>query len=184
MSNDAVAALVSRPMSATSISPASSLPGGSSKPGLQGGERDGALRPQHALGSLPVRPSTPLGMSTASTGGRGLGRDAVTAEPRAECCVDHEVRARQHHRGTVRVDLDDPHPPPPQTASSVATVVAVVALAGEHDDPPTVGATEHLDRGPRHRGPARPMSTSTGSGGRGSIAAISTGVTMGIIRCR
>ena len=68
-------------MSATSIAPRSAAPGAEQQARLERGERDGAIgraAPGPSL-AAPVSPSTPDGMSTASTGvpaGDGGGSNA------------------------------------------------------------------------------------------------------------
>ena len=80
------------------------VPGGEQEAGLEGGERDGAGSPARTPGpAAPVSPSTPLGMSTASTGAPpGVGRRPRAAEAGAVGGVDDEVGRRQRRRARRR----------------------------------------------------------------------------------
>ena len=130
----------------------------------------------------PVSPSTPLGMSTASTGAAPTrGRLPLAVEPGAVGGVDHEVGRRQLPAGSRRRRTSGRATPARgEQRGGRPAVVAVVALAGDHVD--ACGRTcRRASRGPAGRPPtpARSMSTSTGSGAAASMAAISSGVTIG-----
>ena len=107
-------------------------------------------------GAAPVSPSTPLGMSTASTGRPGrVGWPVLAVEAGAEGGVDHEVAGGERVGRLGHGDDDGAHPPAPQQAGGLAAVVAVVALAGHDDHPPPVGAAEQVEglAGHGRRGP-------------------------------
>ena len=94
--------------------------------------------------AAPVRPSTPDGMSQASTGSAGrVGRAVATAEPGAVGGVDHQVGCRQRGRRVGGVDHRHPHAPPAQPLGGGPAVGAVVALAGDDHHPAPVGAAQH-----------------------------------------
>ena len=82
------------------------------QPGLQRGERHRAIGRQHAARRRPVAPSTPLGMSTASTGASPTsGGRHVAVEAGAERGVDHEVGRRQPGGQSRRVERPAPRRP-------------------------------------------------------------------------
>ena len=66
------------------------------------------------------------------------------------------------------VDHGDVHAPARQPPRRGPSVVAVVALAGHHDDPPTVGAAQHAHGGPGD-GRAGPFDQHLDGLGRGGI---------------
>ena len=117
------------------------------QPGLERRERDRAdgLGPR-PTGAAPVSPSTPLGMSTASTGApAGVGRPVLAPEAGAVGGVDHQVAGRER---VGRLGARGSRPRTPRRrrqAGGLAAVVAVVALAGHDDDPPPVGAAEQVE---------------------------------------
>ena len=70
------------PMSATSTTPANERPGSSTSPGLSAANVTVADAAMTGPSAWPVNPSTPLGMSTASTGVLpGSGGDHVPRKP-------------------------------------------------------------------------------------------------------
>ena len=129
---------VSRPMSTTSTSPASVAPGAEQQARLEGGERDRAVGRQHAA-ARPRRSARRrrTGCRRPAPARRPTSRrPPVAAEAGAVGGVDHEVGRRQHAAGSRR--RRPRAPARPRRASEPAggpAVVAVVALAGDHDDP-------------------------------------------------
>ena len=82
--------------------PASDRPGSSTRPGLSAAKVTVRLAGSARPCAAPVRPSTPLGMSTASTGaptGRG---GVLAAEAGAVGGVHHEVGGREPRRRVAR----------------------------------------------------------------------------------
>ena len=121
----------------------------------------------------PVAPSTPDGMSTASTGtpealierARGLGRAfEAAAKARAVHRIDDERRSRQCplevgvSEADLQQELFDPDARLPQPTGGHPPVGSVVALPGHDGRPATVRAAEHAAaRGARRPDrPARP----------------------------
>ena len=128
-------------------------PSARSSPGLSAAKvtvrRAAGARPP----TSPVRPSTPEGMSTASTGVPRVGRRGVVRapEPGAVGGVDDQIGGRAAPRRRRRRRTTDPDAPAAEPTGRVPAVVAVVALAGHHHDPAAVGPAQHLERGPGHR---------------------------------
>src|SRR5581483_360323 len=84
----------------------------------------------------------------------GFGCAVRASETRAVRGVDHEIGGAQPAAFRVRsIDDVDAHAAASQPRRCRATVVAVVALARDHHDSPSVRAPQHGDRLPGH-GPA------------------------------
>ena len=128
------------------------------QPRLEGGERDGAVGPHRGrrrLAGEAVDARRDVGRQHRR--GAGIGGVVVAPEAGAVGGVDHEV-ARREPLPTVEVGgVEDLHgdAPPAQPGGGVAPVGAVVALAGDDDDPAPVRAAEHPDA-PRRPAPHRP----------------------------
>ena len=159
-------------------------PGAEQQPGLERGERHRAVGGEHAAAGLTGEPVD----AARDVDGehRACARRAAPATRRGTRC-----RRRRRSRGRRRAASGGQSaasntrtctPRRSRTPAGGPAVGAVVALAGDHVDHAAVGPAEHPPGRPGdapHR-PAR-SSTSTGSGAAASIAAISSGVTIGII---
>ena len=126
------------------------------QPRLEGGERDRADRLDRARGHRPGQPVDPArDVHGENRGAGGVGRAVLAVEAGAERRVDHQVAGRQALGGLGHRDHDRADAAPLQQAGGRAAVVAVVALAGDHDHPPPVGAAQQVERlaGHGRRGP-------------------------------
>ena len=164
-----------RPMSTSSTDPASSRPGGKRSPGLRAANVTVRSAVSTWPAAAPVRPSTPLGMSTARTGGR-VRRRPFAAEPRAERGVDDQVRGGQRRR--LRVDDNDLRFSRREGGVLRRPSLPLFPLPAITTTRPYVPPSSRT-AARATAAPARSTSTSTGSGAAASIARISSGVTTG-----
>jgi len=131
------------------------LPGTEEEPGFARRESDGGIgldcSPTHVAGqAVDARRDVDRQHRHFQSGGRIEG----AAQSRTHTGIDHQigavprrpVRRKDLAAHTELFELGGRHP----------TVFAVVALASEDDDSPTVGAAQHLDRRGRD-GPSRPL---------------------------
>ena len=143
------------PMSATTTSPASRRPSPWSRPGFSAAKvtvRSAAIGCPEAA---PVSPSTPEGMSTASTSAPAGTAGRVVAAPEAGAVggVDHQVAAGQPVGRAGGVDHRHPGAAPAQDLGGHPAVGAVVALAGHHHHPAPVARPEQPQGRQGHRRP-------------------------------
>ena len=146
--------LVSRPMSTTSTSPASTRPAPSSRPGLRAANVTVRSAGSDAAAGLA---GEPVDAARDVDGEHRRGADArrppLAVEPGAVGGVDDEVGGGQARRAVGGVEQADPHAALGQRARRGPAVGAVVALAGDHVDRSPVRAAEHLAG---HPGDGRP----------------------------
>ena len=163
--------LTSRPMSTTSISPASSRPAPSSKPGFNAANVTVRSAASTRVRASPVSPSTPLGMSTASTGASvsGVGRVVLASEAGAVGGVDHEISGRQRAAGASAASTSATRTPRRRSRRAASRPsLPLLPLPATHHDAAAVGAAEHVDRGAGERSPG-PSDQHLDRLGRGGI---------------
>ena len=138
----------SSPIGSTSTAPASSGPRPSTRPGFQGAERHGQVGP-HGARRRPAGVGDEPGGHVDGEHGRVVGRAwrrVLAVEARPVGGVDDEVTAGQFFRGRGHVVDRHDRTPAGEQRRRDPSVIAVVPLAGDDDDPPSVGATHAGDR--------------------------------------
>ncbi len=145
----------STPISATCTWPASMRPSPCRRPGFQRGHGHRSAGPQR-----PPRGDAGVAIDARGDVDRQHGRrvaDAGRVERAAKAGavggVDDEIGRRQGGRGVGRGDDADASAAGAEQVGRHPAVVAVVALAGDDDDAPPVGAAQEFERRPRHGAP-------------------------------
>ena len=142
------------PMSATSMSPASALPGREHETRLESSEGDRSIGGEDAVAGLPRQAvDARRDVDSQHLGPVDLWPSPHAVESRAVGGVDHEVDAVDLVRQAGRVVDHDIGAAGSETACSDAPIGSVVPRPGDHDDPSAVGAAQHADRRAGHRRP-------------------------------
>ena len=140
-------------MSATSISPVATEPGGRSRPGFSAANvtvRSAGRTPSPGRAGRAVDAARDV--DGEHRGVARVGRRPRAVEARAERGVDDEVGRRQPGRRVGDVDHAHGRAGTGQAPRRRPTVVAVVPLAGEHDDATPVRPAHHPRGGAGHGG--------------------------------
>ena len=113
---------------------------------LEGGERDRPLSSHRGTQFTTGQPVDPGREVDGQYGGVGGGCRIGAAQAGAVRGVHHQVGGGEFGGRRFGVEHQDLHPEVLQPVSGHATVGAVGSRTGDHHDPATVGAAQHVDR--------------------------------------